>query len=27
MQDSKPPVAVEAPAPAHMLEAMAACGA
>jgi len=27
MQDSKPPVVVEAPAPAHMLEAMAACRA
>ncbi len=27
MQDAKPPVNVEAPAPAHMLEAMAICGA
>lgn len=27
MQDSKPAVVAEAPAPAHMLEAMAACGA
>ncbi|GLI92138.1 RluA family pseudouridine synthase [Methylocystis echinoides] len=26
MQESKPPVRVEAPAPAHMLAAMAACG-
>ena len=26
MQDSKPPVAVEAPAPAHMLAALAECG-